>query len=211
MKTFQNLYDRKDYRQALNLLTSEAGNLSPELFHYNLGITLFQMGRLPEARFHFLMAEENGFQGDGLTNNQVISEEKLELSHLESPINISDYFVKGALELRHGYYTFFSLIIILIGLFILKKKPTFNKLVLWTILSLLPLSMDFWVDSWDRRVVIGDLPLSNGPSSIFLTERKLPPGLMVIVRGNENWKKIIFPSRFEGWITSDGLKKVEKL
>ena len=211
MKAFQNLYDKKDYRQALNLLTSDGVNLTPELFHYNLGITLFQMGRLPEARFHFLMAEENGFQGDSLTNNQILTEQKLELSNLESPISISDYLIKGASELRHGYYTFLSLIIIFIGLVLIKKKPSFKKLVLCTILSLLPLGMNFWVDSWDRRVVIEESPLANGPSSIFLTERKLPPGLMVIVRGDENWKKVIFPSRFEGWIASDGLKKVKKL
>jgi len=211
LKAFQNLYDKKDYRQALNLLASEGSNLSPELFHYNLGITLFQMERFPEARFHFLMAEENGFQGNSLRNNQILTEQKLELSHLESPISITDYLIKGASELRHGYYTFLSLIIIFIGLVLLKKKPTFKKLVLWTILSLLPLGINFWVDSWDRRVVIEGSPLSNGPSSIFLTERKLPPGLIVILRGDENWKQIIFPSRFEGWISSDDLKKVEKL
>ncbi|HXH73704.1 MAG TPA: hypothetical protein VNJ08_01975 [Bacteriovoracaceae bacterium] len=209
MKTFEDFYVKKDYSNALKFLQKHAGELPPGLLHYNLGTVYSQMENWALARYHFLQAHESGFSLPALTINQEAVEKRLEIDRLENPQSASDYLIKASLFAKEGIFTSMSLIFLVLGLLILKKNPNFKKVMLWTLLVVSPVGLNYWVDSWPRLVVTEPQALSEGPSAIFNTNGELPAGVMIIVRGKGDWQEVIYPSRFTGWVKTSALKKLE--
>ena len=57
-----------------------------------------------------------------------------------------------------------------------------------------------WVSSWDQFVTVEKSELFDGPSKLFSTNDELPPGVHLLGQQKDNWIKILYPSRFQGWI-----------
>lgn len=209
MKTFEGFYSKGDFANALLTLEKNPSDLSPGLWHYNVGTIKAKMQNLPEARFHFLQATELGMNSDVVFNNLKIAEEKLDIVRLEKPLNASDYFIKGSLWASQGLFTSLSLIIIIAALLHLRKRISYKLVLSYLTAVLLPLGFNFWVNSWDRAVVTNTQLVQEGPSVIFPSRGELPLGVLVVLKHNGEWSKIIYPSRFEGWIKNTGLKSLE--
>lgn len=209
LKTFEDFYLKKDYPNALLTLQKDGGDLPVGVKHYNLGTVYAQMQHWPDARFHFLMAEKNGFNRPEVSQNLQIAEAKLEITKLEEPLSTTDYLVKYSALATNGIFTSLSLVILVVGLVALKKtaKP---KLV-WLFLPavLLPLCLHFWIKSWPWAVVMKPSGLHDGPSAIFGSRGELPPGLLVLAKNKGDWKEIVYPIRYSGWVKANELKDLE--
>ena len=209
MKTFEDFYLKKDYPNALLILEKHQNEMDLGLWHYNMGTVLGQMNNWPMARFHFILAEARGLNSKELNQNQQLVEEKLEISRLEQPLGTSDYLIKAGMIAADGPLVSLGFLFLAIGLWLLKKKPTL-KSATWFVLAVAsPLMLDLWIDSWPRKIVTTTKEIYEGPSALFGTRGELPQGLMILTDTKGNWEKIIFPSRFSGWIKSDGLKRLE--
>jgi hypothetical protein len=209
LKTFENFYVAKDYPNALLTLKEHKSELEPGVWHYNMGTVSAQMQRLGEARYHLLMASKSGFNNKELNQNLSLVEQKLDIKRLEQPLDTKDYIIKGSLLAQQGFLTFLSFAILLMGLWILKKKADFRKIVLFLVLVLAPIALNFWISSWPKAVATAAQPVNDGPSVIFGTTGELPPGVLIVLKGEGEWREIIYPSRFKGWIKSTDLLELE--
>lgn len=205
-QTFEDFYAKKDYANALISIQKLKKVVPPANWHYNIGTVYAKLENLPMARFHLLQAEALGFAGSEASQNLDLVEAKLEITKLEKPLNTIDYGVKAGLILQRGLLTSFSLLIILTGLIVLKKKPSFLKVTGLSLIALLPLALNWWINSWPFAVVQKNVELQEGPSAIFGSLGEVPGGVRVLYKNEGEWSQIIYPTRFNGWIKSNELK-----
>lgn len=198
-----------DYPNALLTLKKNQSAMDLGLWHYNMGTVFGKMNDWPMARFHFILAETSGFHSKELNQNQQLVEEKLEVVELEKPLAASDYLIKAGFIAADGPLLSLGFLFLAIGLWVLRKKPTLKAASIFVLAVVTPLMLDVWIDSWPKKVVISPKQIFDGPSALFGSRGEIPPGIMIMTNTKDDWEKIIFPSRFSGWIKSDGLKRLE--
>lgn len=208
LKTFENFYVQKDYENALLTLQKHEKNLPDDFFNFNLGTVYLKMENWPLARFHLLKASESGFRGQGLSQNLFMAESKLHINQIEKPLNATDFLIKGAFIISGELLTTFSLVILFAGMLILKKKASLARVLILGTLVMLPIGVNFWIKSWPKSIVIESQPIFDGPSGIFRSVGELSSGTLILTWKNGDWYKVIYPSRFQGWITKKGLKEL---
>ena len=209
LKTFEDFYLKKDYPNAILALEKNQHDINTGLWHYNMGLAMGQMNNWPMARFHFILAEESGLHSKNLIQNQQLVAEKLETNRLEQPLSISDYLIKTGIIASDGPLLSLGFLFLVVGLWFLKKKPSLKSAAFFVLAVASPLMLDLWIDSWHRKIVITTKQIYEGPSALFGFKGELPQGLIIMTNTKGDWEKIIFPSRFSGWIKSDGLKRLE--
>jgi len=209
LKTFEGYYLKKDYPNALLTLEKGRGEVEAGLWHYNMGTVFGEMKNWPLARFHFMLAEANGFNSKELSQNQQLAEDVLEISRLEKPLDTSDYLIKASLVASEGLLVTLSLIFLVLGLWLLKQSATAKRALIFVLAVVSPLIIDSWFDSWPRKIVIETKSLYEGPSALFAVRGELPAGLMVLTNTKGEWEEIIYPARFSGWVRTDGMKRLE--
>ncbi|HXH32050.1 MAG TPA: hypothetical protein VNJ01_14675 [Bacteriovoracaceae bacterium] len=210
MKTFEGHYARKEYAEALKVLNDQKDNLSQDLWHYNLGTTYAQLKEFPLARFHLLTAQKQGFSQAGLYQNLEIVEANLETTRLERSLSAGDNLFKAGIIISDGILVTLSLLAIAVGVWFIKKKPSLRLIVLIISVVLLLVGFNHWLISLPRSIVMENQALYEGPSAIFQGKDEVPAGVLVITEDEGQWKRIIFPSRFEGWVKSTGLKELQR-
>lgn len=209
LKTFEDFYVKKDYQNALLTLEKQGSSLPKDMLQYNLGTVHSKLGHWAQARYHFLLAEEAGFSENSLVQNLDAVEEKLEITRLEQPLEPQDYAVKAALFAKDGVLTSIALLILITGLVLLKKRASLWKIAAWIVGIALPLALSFWINTWPRFIALEPQVIAEGPSAIFRESGELPAGVTVIATGEGEWRRILWPSRFSGWIRIQALKELE--
>ncbi len=209
LKTFEAYYQKNDFKNALKTLSDHPESLPSGLWHYNLSTVYAKLENWPLARFHLLVATKEGVSVPGISQNQTLIEEKLEVGKLEKSLSTSDYLYKAAKFITIGEITSFSLVFLLIGLLILKKKPSFKRFSILLILTLLPLSFSLVLKKYPEGIVLSTEKVLDGPSVIFGSVADIPAGIKVITTGDGDWREILWPSRFHGWIRTSALKELE--
>ncbi len=193
----------------MNELAKNREKLSPGLWHFNMGTVKAKLNVMAEARYHFLAAERQGFADERLNQNLSLVEKALEVKTLEKPLDTLDYAVKFGLWSQNGFLTMISLIILLGGMLILRKEKKYYVLVLTIFFALIPVGCHYWIRSWDKAVTLKAQEVLDGPSVIFGSRGELPAGIMIVTKKTGEWKEVIYPSRFSGWIKNAGLKELE--
>ncbi len=209
METFAVNYAKGDFPNAQIELEKVREKISPGLWHFNMGTLKAKMSSPAEARFHFLEARLNGFTEEQLNQNLEVVETQLRVNSLEKPLDARDYAMKAGMWSQNGFFTMLSLLILVIGMIILKKKRKYSVLFLTLTLAAIPFGLHFWVKSWDKYITLAAHEVREGPSAIFGSRGELPDGVLVITKKSGEWREIIYPSRFRGWIKNAGLKELE--
>lgn len=208
LKTVEALYQAKDYEKALKILKDSEGQVSPGLWHYNMGTIFAKLENLPLARYHFLMSDMKGFSAKEMITNKEIVEGKLEIERLEKPLSPSDYFVKFSLFGAQGVFTTLGLLFVLVGLFTFWKNKSVKALLVFVLLSFTFIGYNVWVGTWNKVIVVETQTIQDGPSAIFGQRGELPPGVMLVLKPKGDWFEITYPSRFQGWIKDNGLEEL---
>lgn len=209
LKTFEDLYLKKDYPNALLALEKNQNMMEPGLWHFNMGTVLGEMKNWPMARFHFILAEDSGLHSPKLIQNKLLAEHTLEIARLENPLDTSDYLIKSAMVMSDGVFVTLGLIFLVFGLWTLKKKASLKRAASFVLIVSLPFILDLWIDSWPRNIVTNLKTIYEGPSVLFGTKGELPAGVMVLTNSKGEWEEIVYPARFSGWVKADGLKRLE--
>ena len=194
LKTVASLYSQKNYGEALKLLESNKAEISSGVWHYNMGTIYAKTENLPLARFHLIMAEELGLTNKDQASNLEMVEVKLGVDKNESALSTSDYLIKGSLKASEGILTAVGLLLIVLAVILLALSCT---------------GLNLWIHSWKRMIVIEPRVIQEGPSAIFREQGELPVGTMIIVKAQGDWLNIVYPSRYEGWVKSNGFKELE--
>jgi hypothetical protein len=209
LKAFADYYAKGDYPNARNELVKAREKISPGLWHFNMGTVEAKLLKPAEARYHFLEAEMKGVDDSRLGQNLKLVEDELEVGKLEKPLEYEDYAVKFGLWAQNGFLTMLSLLIFLGGLLLLRREKKVSVFIIACVVAALPLGAKFWISSWNKSVTLTPHEVLEGPSAIFASRGELPVGVMVITKRSGEWKEIIWPSRFRGWVKSEGLKELE--
>lgn len=209
LKTFEAYYAQKDYAKSLEILKAKASAFEKDNWEYNMGTVLARMENFPEARFHLLQAEKLGLSAPGLDQNLSLVEEKLEVPRLEKSLNTQDYALKAGLVLSEGYFSTLSLLGLVVGILVLKSKFSWKRVLGFVFLISAPLALNFWITSLDQFVAVKPANLQEGPSLIFSKVGDVPAGIRLVGKADGSWIKIIYPSRFSGWVKSSELKILE--
>ncbi len=209
LKTFEDLYLKKDYLSALKVLEKSQNEIDPGLWHYNMGTTLGELNNWPMARFHFILADKVGFTSKELEQNIKVVEKKLDISRLEKPLTTSDFLIKSSFVASEGPLISLSLIIIVLSLWKMKKNLSIKSVASSITIIMFPLLLNAWINSWDQKICPVSVPIYEGPSALFHIKGELPAGIVLLTNKKDGWEKIIFPSRYSGWIKSGGLKLLE--
>jgi hypothetical protein len=207
LKTVESLYSKKAYREALDYLANNKGHVSKGLWHYNMGTIFASLEDWPMARYHLSMADLHGYTSRELLSNQSLVEDKLLSQKWEKPITPMDYVIRGALLGSDGILTFFGLVIMIIGIFLLKNQLKKRAFMLLSV-SLLLFGMTLWIKTWNWGIVLKPQVLREGPSAIFNSKDEIPAGVKVLTLKEGEWVKVIFPERFEGWIRNAEIKEL---
>lgn len=174
-----------------------------------MGTVYGEMNNWPMARFHFILAEKSGLHSKELIQNKKLAETKLEVSRLEKPLDASDYYIRVSNIAADGPLVTLGFLFLAIGVWLLRKKASFKSAVIFILAVVTPLMLDFWIDSWPRKMTSAPITLYEGPSALFGTIGEIPAGIVVITNKKDEWEKVIFPSRFSGWIKPDHLESLE--
>ncbi len=209
LKTFEEYYLKKDYPNAILTLEKNQKEIDPSIWHYDMGTVLAEMKNWPMARLHFILAERSGMDSKELHQNLELVENILEIPRLEKPLDPSDYLIKAGMIASQGPLLSLSLIFLIIGLWLIKKSPSLKSAMIFLGSVSFPIILNFWIDSWPKKIAINSIIIFEGPSALFEARGELPPGLLLITNVKGDWEQIIYPSRFSGWIKSQGLKRLE--
>ena len=209
MKTFEGFYLKKDYVNALKTLEGQQKDIDLGLWHYNMGTVLAEMNNWPMARLHFLLSEKSGLNTKQLNQNLLLVEEKLDLTRLEKPLSTSDYLLKASFVAADGPLVTLGFLMLAVGLYFLKKKPSLKSAAIFVVAVFTPLMLDLWIDAWPRQIVTSNKVIYEGPSALFSPLGELPQGVMILSNKKDGWEEIIYPSRFAGWIKPEDLKSLE--
>lgn len=209
LKTVEALYAQKNYQEALKTLEANRAEISAGIWHYNVGTVFGKLENWPMARYHLTMADLEGFNSQELSVNKKLAETKLEIAKFEQANSASDYFTKGALEASQGILTTLSLILVIIAIVNMWKKSSYKVLSVLLTSALLVLGLNWWIHSWDKVIVVNSQAIQEGPSVIFPSRDELPPGVLLVISRKGEWVKILYPSRFQGWIKNAGFKELK--
>ncbi len=191
------------------ILEKNQKEFDPGHWHYNMGTVNGEMQNWPKARYHFLLAEAEGFESEKLIQNKRIAEEALEIEKLERPLDTSDYLIKSALVVSSGPLVTISLLMAVVGLWLLKKSPSAKRALLVIFAVGAPLLLDLWIDAWPRKIVTSPKSIFEGPSALFGERGELPAGVLILTNTKGDWEEIIYPARFSGWVKTEGLERLE--
>ncbi|WP_408098245.1 hypothetical protein ACJVC5_04850 [Peredibacter sp. HCB2-198] len=209
MKTVEALYVQKDFAKALQTLEANKSKISPGLWHYNMGTVYAGMKEFGKARFHLLQAEREGFVSKESEQNLEVVESALDTTRLEKPLAWSDYAVRGAMIASEGILSTLALFILIAGMIGVLKKKSLALFSALTVFVLLIVGVDFWINSWPLAVVTTPQGIQEGPSAIFASREELPSGVLVLATHKGEWRKILYPSRYQGWIKNTGLEELK--
>lgn len=193
----------------MKALEENKAAIAPGIWHYNMGTIYGKLENYPLSRFHFMMAELEGFSTKELFQNKELVETKLDIQKLEKPLTVSDYLRKGSLIGSQGIFTLLSLVLIILAVVSVWKKESLKVFTSLLVTAGVLLGVNFWVNAWNKSIVITSQTIHDGPSVIFSSTNELAPGVMLITSKEGEWLKVVYPSRFAGWIKNTGLKELE--
>lgn len=209
LKTVESLYASKDFDGALKILKENQNTLPQGVWNYNMGTVYGKTGELALARYHFLQAEASGFSEAELLKNKALVENNLNVARYEEAISTNDYLVKNALFASQGLLTTLAFVCFLFSLGILSKTGKVKKALVLLIPVFIFASLNLWINSWPKQIVVTPQVIKDGPSTIFNNQGELPSGLMIVTTKKDGWLYIQYPSRFSGWIKDTGLKELK--
>lgn len=209
LKTVEAHYNQKDYTSALSLLQANKANISPGVWHYNVGTIYGKLDDWAMARYHFLLADWEGLSSKEVVSNRMLVEEKLDIQKLEKSFSPSDFFIKASIESSHGILTSLSLLFVLFGVICFWRKKSWKTISIFCVMSVMFVGLNLWILTWTKFISVKSQLIYDGPSVIFPTREELPIGILIVTRQKDDWLQVVYPSRFEGWVKFNGLKELK--
>jgi hypothetical protein len=206
---FKESYLKNDFGKSLEILESHKSAIHEGLWHYNKSVIHAKLGQFPLARFHLIKAEKAGFETLELALNKRIIEENLKISNLEKSLGFTDTAIKTSLFSSQGLNLTLALLLLLVAVILWIKKSSKKIISTLMLVSYFFILFNFWIRNWNLGITLNEEQLYEGPSVIFQTNSKLPPGILVVTLKKDQWLKVIYPSRFSGWIKGDQLKDIQ--
>ena len=202
LKELEELFVAKKFSDAREYLLGKKTDLSPGLFHYNMGVVLGEEGNLAGARYHFEIAKKKGFAHPAIYKNLNIIEQRVDGKIKSEGIyeNITNFYVSTP----SSVFIFVSLFLSLIALVTLRYIKS-RKLITTSVIALLILptivKVSYFEQKYSTALSLKEVELFQGPSKVYDVIDLIPAGKKLIISKNySEWVFIEYPVEFSGWI-----------
>jgi hypothetical protein len=206
LKKLEELYLNKEFAGLRDELMKIKKDISPGLFHYNLGTAFAKDGMFAAARYNFEKAKKEGLNNLALSKNLELTVEQIdgrpELSFSE---DLFDFSVGASSSL------FLTMTLVLVLFSVLLKKFKVISRVVFVVLLIVSSSpylikTKYLNEKFHVGVNLKDLKIYEGPSAIYDILKVVPPGQKVIVgKKFEDWIMIESPMEHAGWVKRNDL------
>ena len=207
--SFEELYLKKDYKDAISYLLQNKQQFNSGIFHYNLGTVYSKIGDLPTARFHLEKTIKEGYINSSSLNNLSFVKSQLQVDDISTSTEFPDQMMNMALTIPPAAYHSISLLMLLLTILLRRSKKLIKmtSIIFFIVLIMLPtLFSQFYIDKINYAVAFKDLPVYEGPSKIFTEKGKVKAGSKIILgEYKDGWFYIKFPISLAGWINNDKL------
>lgn len=209
MKSLSELYAKKDYKKALEMLEQSSQLFDSGTYHYNLGTVHAKMGQFAVARFHYEKAIKDGYRSEALLNNLSYTKSKVSIDDLSNSDVPMDRVLDAGSIMPMTYFILLASMIFFIGNIWMYWNKSYRwwKLTILAILALSPIIFKVsFVDTKPLAIALKDAALFEGPSSIFEQKGEIKAGAKVrIGKINDKWIYIVSPQSLVGWTEKDKL------
>lgn len=210
MKPFQDFYGAKEWFKAMQWLEANKSHLAEGLYFFNMGVVSIKLDQLPQARYFFELSKLKGFTDPWVNKNIESLRKDLGVELVETQTFFQQVNSKLFTYVAAEHILAITLSIILaIVMYWWKSKIRKNFYTLLATLCLTIIAGSVFLNSKDinittninQAIIIEQMSIYEGPSTIFEELGKLPAGLKITWDENKHgWAKITHPVNFRGWI-----------
>lgn len=210
VSSLKTLIDTQQWQNALNLLNEHKDQFDSAIYHYNVAVVKVNLAQSSDAMYHFEMAKSLGLQSPELINSINSLKEQLNISYIENSLEFIDLMHQLLFQLPNQFYYSVSILMLILVFWNFKLIVTRLFKVLLILVSIAPsIFFTSYIKPKEMAIIQANLKVYAGPSRIFDQVQEIPEGAKIII-GNDynNWKQVIYPQRFKGWIFSDKYKAI---
>lgn len=194
-------------KEAEEVLTQLKGELDPSVYWFSMGKLYAKDNNWSDARIAFLKSQKI-YPRQETIDNLLVVEKKLVVSELEAPRSIKDYSIHTTYFIGAELALTLNLALLVWGLWRFKKTKSYKQLLAIISVILMLSGLSFWTRNWPWVVAEEELIVFHGPSEIFDKVQVVPKGIKFLGVEKDSWIKIIYPSRFEGWIKKENISEL---
>ena len=202
LKKLEELFVSKKYDEARDFLVTKKSELSPGLFHYNMGTVLGEQGNLPAARYHFEIAKKEGFGHPALYKNLSLVSKKISVN--SDVLDQKEYVYNFFSSTPSSLFLFTSLILTIISIFTVKYFELSKKIIVGLILLFFTPTIykEVYFDkNYSTAINLKEVELFQGPSKVYEVIDMIPAGnRLILSKSHDSWVFIEYPIEFSGWI-----------
>lgn len=208
-ESFEILYNKKDYKKAIEVLLKTNKANDSGIYHYNLGTAYAQLNEFPIARFHFEKSFKAGFSKSELENNLKLVKNNLQVEEIENSNDIIDFVNNFGVDLPP--FAFLTLIFLIIlasvkFIFVNKILSKFRFCIALIFLLILFGVKFFYINTLKVAIVFQESIVTSGPSKIFEEKNRIKAGTKIILdKEDKDWVHVQNPRSLSGWIKKDNL------
>ncbi|HLW55969.1 MAG TPA: SH3 domain-containing protein, partial [Bacteriovoracaceae bacterium] len=89
-----------------------------------------------------------------------------------------------------------------------KKSKNLRHFLMITVVMVMLSGLSLWTRHWPWSVAEQEVDVYHGPSEIFDKVQVVPKGIKFLGLEKDSWIKIIYPSRFEGWVKKENISEL---
>lgn len=207
MKAFEDHLALGESQKAKEVLEHGKTDIGLSVYWFNMGRLHAEEASWADARIAFLKSWQIQPRSETRSNLEIV-ESKLLVSEVESPATIKDYLIHSTFFTGTQLALTLNLILLVLGLLAYKRSRNIKKFAFTLFLMLLLSGLSIWTRHWPWSVAEQEIPVFIGPSEIFDKVTVIPKGIKILGTEKDSWIKIIYPSRFEGWIKKENISEL---
>lgn len=209
MKSLSELYAKKDYKKAAELLEQNSQVYDTGTYFYNLGTLKAKTGDFALARFYYEKALKDGYRSEALLNNLSFVKTKMEGDDLSNSLNFEDRMQDAAALFPLNSFLFLGALFFFLSVLWMRFMKSMRPWKIALVLLIAVLPAVFKVSYLDKKpvaIVLKDAGVYEGPSAIFEQKGTIKAGAKIrLSKINDKWAFISAPENSVGWISKDSL------
>jgi len=207
LKAFESHLNKGEIEEAKKALNSIDKDLEPSVYWFSMGQVYAKDNNWADARIAFLKSHKIFPRQETIDNLEII-EKKLVVSEVEAPRSIKDHLINSTYFIGAELALTLNLALLILGLWNFKKSKNLRHFLMITVVMVMLSGLSLWTRHWPWSVAEQEVDVYHGPSEIFDKVQVVPKGIKFLGLEKDSWIKIIYPSRFEGWVKKENISEL---
>ncbi len=209
MKSLSELYAKKDYAKALELLEQNSQAFDTGTYYYNLGTLKAKVNDFAFARFYYERALKEGYRSEALLNNLGFVKSKIQGDDLSNSSKFEDRLQDATLFFPLSFYLFLGALFFFVAVLWMRMMKSLKiwKVAIVILFAFVPAIFKIsYLDKNPVAIVLKETSVYEGPSTIFEQKSTIKAGAKIrLSKINDKWAFVSAPESAIGWISREHL------